>query len=271
VIALATAVVTGVPSHAQAPAELQGSLAGFDQLLDQQVVEGNVYYRALKAQRAPLDRYVESLKSAAPGSQPSAQMAFWINAYNALVIQTVVDHYPIAGASPTYPAASLRQISGAFDRLPHQVAGRMVTLDEIEQKVLPVFRDPRVFLALGRGAVGGPRLRSEVYAADRLERQLAEAAAECADHANCFRVDRLNNRLRVSAVFAWRQAEFVAAYADGAGPAFSARTPIERAIIGFVMPSLYGAERDFLEHSRFQLDYLPFDWTLNDMATYGAR
>jgi hypothetical protein len=271
-IALVTAVVTGMTPRAQTPAALPEPVAAFDQLLDQHVVEGNVYYRALKAQRAPLDRFVESLKAAVPGNQPyEAQVAFWINAYNALVIQTVADHYPIAGSSPTYPAASLRQIPGAFDRLPHQVAGRTVTLDEIEQNVLPAFKDPRAFFALGRAAVGGPRLRSEVYTADRLERQLSEAAAECADHEQCLRVDRLNDRLHVSAIFAWRQAEFIAAYADRAGPAFSARSPIERAIIGLVLPSLYGAERDFLERSRFQLDYLPFDWTLNDMATYGAR
>src|SRR5690349_21854724 len=105
-IALATAIVTTARSHAQAPADLQGPLGGFDQLLDQHVVEGNVYYRALKAQRAPLDRFVNSLKPA-PGNQPhDAQVAFWINAYNALVIQTVIDHYPIAGRSPTYPSAS---------------------------------------------------------------------------------------------------------------------------------------------------------------------
>ena len=194
------------------------------------------------------------------------QVAFWINAYNALVLQTVIDHYPIAGQSSNYPPASVRQIPGAFDRTPHQVAGRTFTLDQIEQLVLPAYQDPRVFLALGRGAVSSARLRSEAYTADKLDRQLAQAAAECAEHAHCLTVDRAANRLRVSSIFAWRQAEFIAAYAEAAGPAFSARSPIERAIVGFVIPSLYGAEREFLERKPFRLEYLPFDWTLNDMA-----
>ena len=43
-------------------------------------------------------------------------MAFWLNAYNALVLKTVVDHYPIPGASAGYPAKSIRQIPGAFER-----------------------------------------------------------------------------------------------------------------------------------------------------------
>jgi hypothetical protein len=271
-IALATAVVARVASREQTPADLPAAISGYDQLLDQQVVEGNVYYRAIKSQRAPLDRYIDALRTASIANQSrEAQIAFWINAYNALVIRTVVDHYPIAGQSPTYPAASLRQVPGAFDRVSHQVAGRMLTLDDIEQKVLPAFQDPRVFLALGRGAIGGPRLRSEAFVADRLERQLATAAAECADHAQCVRIDHDGNRLRVSSIFAWRRTEFISAYADRAGAAFSARSPIERAIIGIILPSLYGAEREFLERTNFQLDYLPFDWTLNDMATYGAR
>ena len=36
------------------------------------------------------------------------QMAFWLNAYNALVLQTVVDHYPLRGRSTEYPRSSIR-------------------------------------------------------------------------------------------------------------------------------------------------------------------
>ena len=50
------------------------------------------------------------------------QIAFWLNAYNALVLKTVIDHYPILGRSSDYPPKSIRQISGAFERLPHRVA-----------------------------------------------------------------------------------------------------------------------------------------------------
>jgi hypothetical protein len=40
----------------------------------------------------------------------------------------------------------------------------MVTLDQIEQTVLSEFHDPRVYLLLGRGAIGGGRLRSAAHA-----------------------------------------------------------------------------------------------------------
>src|SRR5262245_36328079 len=57
----------------------------FDEILDLNVRDGMVYYRALKGQRSHLDSYIGSL-SAVPIDRASReeQVAFWINAYNAL-------------------------------------------------------------------------------------------------------------------------------------------------------------------------------------------
>src|SRR5260221_14238817 len=103
------------------------------------------------------------------------------------------------------PPHSVRQIPGAFDKTAHRIAGRMLTLDQIEQTVLSEFHDPRLFLALGRGALGGGRLRSEAFAAATLEAQLAEVAAECVTRNQCLQIDRTNNKMAVSPIFAWRE------------------------------------------------------------------
>ena len=150
---------------------------GLDQTLDLYVRDGLVYYRALKSDRTRLDAYVRGLASVPIEKEPRAvQLAFWLNAYNALVLRTVIDHYPTGQRSKDYPPGSIRQVPGAFERLPHRVAGRTVTLDQIEQTILPEFQDPRVYLALGRGAVGSGRLRSEAFGAESLDRQLTEVA-----------------------------------------------------------------------------------------------
>ena len=93
----------------------------FDQLLDLYVRNGDVYYRAIKSERAKLDGYVSQL-AAVPVDKLTRdeQLAFWLNAYNALVLRTIADHYPIQGRSSEYPAKSIRQIAGAFERLPHR-------------------------------------------------------------------------------------------------------------------------------------------------------
>ena len=247
-------------------------LKTFDQLLDLYVRNGDAYYRALKAERGKLDGFVAQQGTTAVDKMSrEEQIAFWLNAYNALVLKTIIDHYPIAGGSGAYPAKSIRQISGAFERLPHRVAGRTITLDQIEQTVLAGFHDPRVFFALGRGAAGSGRLRSEAFTAARLEEQLAETAAECVTRAQCIRIDRETAKVHVSSIFSWREKEFTAAYADKAPAAFSSRSPIERAVIAYVLPKLLPTEKEFLEKNSFQLVYTPFDWTLNDLTGRGGR
>jgi hypothetical protein len=242
----------------------------YDELLDLNVRDGFVYYRVLKSERGRLDGYVGSLASVDVDSLPrNEQIAFWLNAYNAIVLQTVVEHYPMGQRSKEYPPRSVRQIPGAFERLTHRVGGRMLTLDQIEQTVLPAFGDPRVYLALGRAAVGSGRLRSEAYTGARLETQLAEAASECLTHAQCVEVDRAGNRVRVSSIFSWREKEFVAAFADKAAPLYSTRSPIERAVLAFVEPRLLATERDFLDKNEFKVEYIPFDWALNDLTGRG--
>jgi hypothetical protein len=262
------ALLAALAITATRPAAQSASGAGvLDQILDLYVRDGEVYYRALRQERPPLDRYVESLSSASIGGAPrNEQIAFWINAYNALVLRTVIDHYPIAGRSPDYPPQSVRQVPGAFERLTHRVAGRAVTLDEIEQTILPPFGDPRVFLALGRGAVGSGRLRSEAYTAARLDQQLSQVAAECLTRSQCVQVDRLANRVLVSSIFSWRRAEFSAAYADRAEAVFGTRSPIERAVLAFVSPGLLPAERELVASNTFEVHYLRFDWSLNDLT-----
>ncbi len=111
------------------------------------------------------------------------KMAFWLNAYNAFVLQTVIDQLSDHAAQRHYPAASIRQIPGAFEQTKHRVAGRSVTLDEIEKTILPEFKEPRLYLALGRGAVGSGRLRSEAYTGARLTAQLASIQSEFVNRA----------------------------------------------------------------------------------------
>jgi len=243
-----------------------------DQLLDLYVRNGDVYYRALKAERAKLDGYLNQVASASVGKMSrEEQIAFWLNAYNAIVLRTVVDHYPIQGHSPDYPSKSIRQIPGAFERLQHRVGGRMVTLDQIEKEVLPTFNDPRVYFALGRGAIGSGRLRSEAFAPTRIEDQLTEVAAECVQRGQCVQIDPESGKVGASAIFSWREKEFSAVYADKAPQMLADRSPIERAVIGFVYPKLLNAEKDLVAKNAFQLVYKPFDWSLNDLTGRGGR
>ena len=243
-------------------------VSALDRLLDLYVRDGLVYYAALKVNRVPLDRFVSGISDEPAGFaawSADAVKAFWLNAYNALVLETVVDHYPIRGQAPEYPANSIRQITGAFEGRSHRVAGRTLTLDVIESEVLASFGDPRLFLALGRGAVGSGRLRSEAYTAADLEEQLEAVVKEYATLPQYVRLDRLAEEVRVSAVFGWHASVFAEAYGDR-GWTESGRAPIERAILTMIEPKLFPSERTFLAANGFTIRYQDFDWRLNDLT-----
>jgi hypothetical protein len=240
-----------------------------DQILELNVRDGLVYYRALRSGRGSLDRYVASLNVPAAtyaGWSPEQKMAFWINAYNAFVLQTVIDRYPIKGASQEFPASSIRQIPGAFAQTRHRAAGRSVTLDEIEKTILPDFKEPRVHLALGRGAMGSGRLRSEAYTSGRLMQQLDAIAQEFVSERSMLRIDRDAGLMSVTPIVSWHDAEFIAAYDKGATGPYADRSPIERAMIAFVAPRLLPLEKEFLRKNEFKVTYHPFDWRLNDLT-----
>jgi Protein of unknown function, DUF547 len=245
-----------------------------DQLLDVNVRDGLVYYRALQSSRGAVDRYVASLNVPAATYEKwtsEAKMAFWVNAYNAFVLQTVVGRYPIRGTSSAYPTGSIRQIPGAFDQTKHRAAGRSVTLDEIEKTILPEFKEPRLMLALGRGAVGSGRLRSEAYTAARLARQLDDIQSEFVNEEQMLKVDRTSGQVAVTPIISWNEAVFSQAYGEKAGEKFVSRSPIERAIVAFIKPHLLPLEQDFVDENRFKVTFRTFDWNLNDLTGGGRR
>lgn len=232
-----------------------------DQILDVNVRDGLVYYRSLKGERGRLDRYVSSLNvtpATYQGWSKAQQMAFWVNAYNAFVLETVINHYPMRG--------TIKQIPGAFDRTRWRAAGRTVTLDQIEKTILPEFKEPRLFLALGRGAVGSGRLRSEAYTGERLDKQLADIQLEFVNDRHMYGLDRLANTISVAPILSWRETEFAAAYADKADAVFAQRSLIERTVIAFVTPHLLPSEKEFVRANAFKMAFLEMDWRLNDLT-----
>ena len=244
--------------------------AALDRILDTYVRDGFVYYRALRLERAALDRYVAALNvpAADVAAWPAAeQQAFWLNAYNALVLRTVIDAYPIRGKSPDYPPVSIRQIPGAFERTRHRVGGATLTLDEIESTMIAAFGDARLHLALGRGARGSPRLRSEAYRAGQLESQLTAVVKECAVRAVCSRVDRAANTIEVTPIVGWQEALFVKTFGTAGGEMWANRTPIERAVATMIYPHLLPGERELLALNTFRVSYSEFDWSLNDLGS----
>jgi uncharacterized protein DUF547 len=265
-----TVLAIGLASAQQpAPVVVDPIHRPFDEILDVYVRDGLVYYRALKSERGRFDRYLEALADTTADTvkswTPDRQLAFWINAYNAFVLRTVIDHYPIRGKAPEYPPNSIRQISGAFERRTHRAGGRTITLDALEREVIAPFGDPRALFALGRGANGGGRLKSEAYTSERLDAQLTTMTEELVTRRELVFVDIPNGVLSVNPIFSWREDTFTK-LADRSPAVFKTRSPLERAVLFMIDPLLVPHESEFLRNNTFRMAFHNFDWSLNDLT-----
>lgn len=247
------------------------SHAQFDTLLRSHVIDGRVDYSRLVDDPHRLRAYMDSLAavtSAELGAWPrDDQLAFWINAYNAFVLMSVVEHYPLERhtlVGLAFPANSVWQVPDVWKTARWRAAGRAVSLDMIENRIIrPSFRERRTHFALVCAATSCPNLRSEVYRGDRLDQQLEDQTRRfLADPNKGLRLDRGNGKVLLSKIFDWYAADFMPAQASSGG-----RRVVERGVIEFVSThSVDPGVREFLLNPRVRLGYLPYDWTLNDQA-----
>ncbi|MBX9693308.1 MAG: DUF547 domain-containing protein, partial [Cyanobacteria bacterium] len=139
----------------------------FSRELQKYVKTNGVQYSKWKQDRTGLDKYLESLAKLSPEEYKTfsrrEKRSLWLNAYNALAIKLVLDHYPISGKLPEYPAASIRQIPNTWDAIKHHVAGREVSLYTIAHDNLRKAKDPRNHFAITPASKGGAVLRKKAF------------------------------------------------------------------------------------------------------------
>ena len=262
----------GPPDKASGTAGQQGfSYADYAAVLKAYVnVEGLVDYKSLKADRMRLDRFNASSakhpRAAYEEWTENEKIAFWINAYNSLTLQAIIDHYPIEASfigSFRFPDDSIRQIPGVWDKLEFKAMGRPMTLDEIEHETLRVeFNEPRIHLALVCASMSCAVLRTEPYTGERLSAQLDEQTRRFLQRPKNFRIDRDNNRVHLSSLFKWYGKDFVKTYGTDTG--YEGHDRIERAVLNFSSNYLGDSDRSYLRDRRYGIKYLDYDWSLNE-------
>ncbi len=223
---------------------------------------GWVDYAGIKAEPADLRMILARLREASPESHPSMfperedRLAYWINAYNALVIAGVVNAYPATSVMNIHPQPG-------FFKVFHVVGGKSRSLDDIEHKIIrKEFGDPRIHAALNCAAASCPRLRPEVYLPDRLEKQLDAAVREFIRNPQHVRVDRKTGTLVLSKILDWFGSDFTDWYKR------AYRVDNVR-ITDYLNIHLDEEDRAYLRsHPQITIRYLPYDWTLNDRAQH---
>ncbi|MCI0420535.1 MAG: DUF547 domain-containing protein [Acidobacteria bacterium] len=235
--------------------------------------QGLVNYHRLKTERRRLDTFAAALGRLSPGATSSwrenDQIAFWINVYNALTLEAIINHYPIQPSllkSAIFPRNSIRQIPGVWTDLQFEVLGERVTLDHIEHEVLrKQFSEPRIHMALVCAAKSCPPLRNEPYTGDQLDRQLNDQTRSFLSQSDKLRIDHTHGQLYLSPIFDWFGGDFAKSYGAGEQPR-SGRTSAEKAVIKFIAAYLEPGDRAYLSTAKFKVVYLDYDWALNEQV-----
>ena len=132
------------------------------------------------------------------------QLAYWINLYNAITIDVVIEAFPVD---------SIRDItdglfsSGPWKRELMQVEGEMLSLNDIEHRILrPIWQDPRIHYAVNCASIGCPNLQAEAFTGDNAEAKLHDAAIDFINHPRGASI--VGGKLQVSSIYDWFEEDF---------------------------------------------------------------
>lgn len=243
------------PLHADSGGGFIFDHSPYAAVLKANVQNEKVDYQNLKQRRENLDDYIVSLENLSEENYKKMnkheKVAFWANAYNAITLQVIIDHYPITRhgfKGLLFPSSSIRQIPGAWDEITRRILEKETTLNEIEHEILrKQFRDPRVHFALVCASIGCPELRNEPYEGGKLDLQLQDQIHRFFSNPEKARYDIEKQTLYLSPIFKWFAKDF-----DAVGGVLSfikAHVQVE----GF---------RNLSANTK--IEWLDYDWSLNE-------
>ncbi len=179
------------------------SHAAWDSLLQKYVSEtGQVNYKGLKANSAPLEAYCRSLAEHLPQESWSREekLAYWINVYNAFTMKLIVDNYP---------TASILRFDGGktWDVKRIALGGKKYSLNQIENEIIrPGFQEPRIHFAINCAAKSCPPLYNHAFTAENLETVLESRAKQFINDPRYNTI--IPGKATVSKIFDWYGADF---------------------------------------------------------------
>lgn len=226
----------------------------YDALLHTYVdCQGMVNYAAWKCDSEAMGRLYDYLVSlgcvdvADPSASREGEIAFYINAYNALVLYGILQEYPTPSIQKHQRGKDGYHI---FDDLLLWIDGEYLSLNDIEHGILRTLEEPRIHFAIVCAALDCPRLRQEAYVPGRLEEQLCDNAVDFFAASHRFRITAWKKTVYLSSILRWFGEDF---------------GTCESEILARIMPYLPCDARDWLAtHPCPKVKYLGYNWALND-------
>jgi hypothetical protein len=233
----------------------------WDRVLKKYVTEtGRVDYAALKADSGDLDRYVAAIAARSPASHPQvfptreSQLAYWINAYNALVMKGVVQNWP------TKSVRDLGKLYSFFWARKFIAGGKEYTLNNIEDILRKRLGEPRIHFAIVCASNSCPRLQREAYTPGNTERLLEEAARFYVNEPRNLKVDVARNRVTLPFILGHYHEDFDN-YVRAHNAASTGQPQVD-----YIRLYANLANRALLDQLKNpSVDHFGYDWGINDV------
>jgi hypothetical protein len=214
--------------------------APFDAVLAARARNGGFDYRGATGQdRKRLSAYIANLGDSRPEpGNAEEKKAFYINAYNALAIQTLLDN----------PGKKIIDIPGAFEGKKHRVGGETLTLDEIENRLRDT-GDARIHFGIVCASRSCPPLAPRAFTAANVAETLDRLGRDFVNDPSRNVIDRSGNRIALSKIFDWNRREFER---DGGS--------LQRYVARYLKDPVTAS---WLSTTAAPVGFLEYDWTPN--------
>lgn len=245
------------------------SHSSFESLMTRFVdARGDVDYarwHASDADRRTLDEYLAAVSAYSPLNtadrfpKRSDALAYWLNAYNAYVIHSVLVHWPLESVTDLRAPLEVTTGFGFFWQQRFVFGGEPMSLYAVENDIIrEQFRDPRIHFVLNCASESCPVARPELPTGSDLEPFLQQAAVDFVSYEKNVRVDHARRRVVLSDIFKWYEKDF-------ANELRKKGKPSGRPLIDYLLsiaPSELAGELAKAEN--YAIEFSGYDWALND-------
>jgi len=242
--------------------------AGFDYgwwngALGRWVHADGVDYDAVRSESNDLRRFIAMLGRTGPRSTPQRftsepeRLAYYINAYNALVLFAVADNWPLDTVHEVRGWLDPRPGFGFFYGLRFPLDGGTTNLYDLENGIIRGFADARVHAAINCASKSCPALKPYAFAPMQLDDQLDAVTRDFCSRPQHVRVDAEAEEIQLSSIFEWYRSDFEEHARRLGRPA-----TILDFILVFAEPHL-AAEVERARTAGFEIAFQPYDWALN--------
>jgi hypothetical protein len=240
----------------------------FETLLSKYVdADGNVDYEAWRNSAesvAQLQSYLAAVTAFSPDNSPERfatrndALAYWIYGYNAYVIKSVLDNWPIESVTDVKAPLEVVTGLGFFYRLRYAFGGKRFSLLAIENEIIRKhFEDVRIHFLLNCASDSCPVMRPELPTGEELQVLLASAATDFVSDPGNVSVDHENRQIVLSTIFKWFKKDFLNDLTRRGRPA-------ERGLVDYVASVAPDWLRAELESARgYEVVFADYDWALN--------